>query len=85
MRYLMCAIKDTAVGAYLRPFCCRAPGEAIRIFTDEVNRVDAQNPLNVHPKDFELWSVGFFDDSSGVVSAGDVRVLAVAVDVRLTE
>lgn len=85
MIYLMVSVKDTAVGAFLRPFCVRNRGEAMRIFTDEVNRADQQNPLYLHPKDFELWIIGSFDDASGQVLALDVLCQAVAVDVRLTE
>lgn len=85
MRWLLFAIKDTAVGCFNRPFCARHRGEAMRLFTDEVNSSDAQNPLAKHPKDFELYSVGMFDDSDGSLIASPCERLAAGVDVRLNE
>lgn len=83
MKWKVFSIKDTAVGVFNRPFCARASGEALRIFTDEVNRSDLQNSLYLHPKDFELWYLCMFDDVTGVFDGFDVAVVAVGVDVRL--
>lgn len=84
MLWTMVAIKDTAIGVFNRPFMCRGRGEAMRMFQDEVNRNDAQNPLFGHPKDFELWYLGLWDDVSCLFDIKDSGVIAVGVDVRLT-
>lgn len=66
---LLCvvAVRDSAMGMFARPFCVPTIGVAVRSFVDEVNRVDAQgnNPMNVHPEDFELWEVGTFSEEFG--------------------
>lgn len=85
MIYYVVCVKDTAVGCFNRPFFCRSTGEAMRIFTDEVNRNDRENPLFAHPKDFELWHIGLFDDATANFTTPTApHVLAIAVDVRLT-
>lgn len=87
MLWTVVSIKDTVVGAFNRPFLCRGRGEAMRMFTDEVNRNDAQNPLFGHPKDFELWFLGVWDDVTCKFDTpmDDYQRLATGVDVCLTE
>lgn len=41
-------------------------GQALRSFTDEVNRKDENNSLNKHPEDFELYALGIFDTQTGL-------------------
>jgi len=40
-------------------------GVAIRSFSDEINRADAENQLHNHPDDFDLYEFGEFDDNTG--------------------
>ncbi len=61
------AIFDTKVEAYLRPFFCKTPGEAIRTFTDAIN--DIQSPFHRHPADFVLFEIGTFDERSAQLEA----------------
>lgn len=69
MRYVMASIFDRAVGAYMRPMFLRSEGEAIRVFTDEVNRVAADNPMRAHPEHFSLFFIGhYFDDNGSMVA-----------------
>ena len=63
----MCAVRDSAVQAYMRPFVVPHKGGAVRGFMDEVRRPDSE--LNKHPEDYELWLVGAFDEDTGVVEA----------------
>lgn len=65
MDLYICAIRDSAVEAYLRPIFVNATGQASRSFSDEVNRVAQDNDLNKHPDDFELYLLGTYDDSTG--------------------
>jgi len=39
--------------------------QAVRSFTDEVNRVSETNEMNRHPSDYELYHVGTYDDQAG--------------------
>lgn len=69
---------DTAAGVFGRPFFTASSGTAVRGFTDEVNRVDRDNPMNGHPEDFQLWHIGAFDDHTGkteMVPEGPLRVV----------
>jgi len=68
MRYYVMAVKDLAAQTFGQSFVAKHPNEAVRSFTDEVNRapdVGGQNNLWAHPDDFELYCVGQYDDSTG--------------------
>lgn len=65
MIYAVLSVRDSALNAFGRPVFVAATGAGIRSFADEVNRVDAQNEMNKHPGDFELFELGTFDDSTG--------------------
>jgi hypothetical protein len=72
------AIFDSALQAYNRPAFCISPGQAVRMFGDEVNRVsreDAPNPLNDHPEDFHIEVLAAFDDEKGEFVAVERTVL----------
>lgn len=82
MKLIMCAVRDSAVNAFIRPFCVPAVGAALRGFSDEVNRVDSE--MNKHVSDYELFEIGEFDEESGLVDpVVPPRSLARAVDVKL--
>ena len=65
MQLLIVAIRDSAVGAFMRPFYMASTGQAIRSFQDEVARKAEDNMMYNHPEDFELFQLGVFDDSDG--------------------
>lgn len=65
MQLVICAIHDSAAGAYNRPFFLPSAGLAVRSFRDEVNRNAADNPMFGHPDDFTLYQLGIFDDADG--------------------
>ena len=70
MKHVMCAVRDSAVGSFMRPFFVAAAGSAVRAFGDEVARSDGPaegRPMNAHPEDYELFELGSFDDESGSV------------------
>lgn len=58
------ALYDRAAATYGRPFFTASVGVGIRSFTDEVNNANPDNQLYKHPQDFDLYSLGSFDDSS---------------------
>lgn len=57
-------VRDRAADVFGQPNFTTSLGGSIRSFGDEVNRVDANNMLNRHPEDFELYHLGTYDDSS---------------------
>ena len=65
MKLNLCSVKDRAADAYGRPMFVPSTGVAIRSFSDEVNRADADNQLYNHPDDFDLYEFGIFDDNTG--------------------
>jgi len=64
IKFIVC-VKDRAAEIYNQPFFVPHRNVAVRDFTDEVNRVDPQNPLNKHPDDFDLYLLGQYDDVLG--------------------
>jgi len=67
--FKLCSVFDHAAQVFARPFPVVAGGQAIRDFTDEVNRVADDNPLYKHPDDYTLYVIGTFDDSTGFIDA----------------
>lgn len=62
---LILTIHDAGAEAFLRPFYCRAQGEAKRMFMDLVN--DPESPIGQHPGDYTLFLVGEFSEQAGTV------------------
>ena len=65
MKLVLCSVKDRAADAFARPMFVPSIGVAIRSFSDEINRSDAENQLFNHPDDFDLYEFGEFDDNTG--------------------
>jgi len=57
---------DIKAKCYLRPFCAINDSMAHRAFGDAV--IDASTPLHAHPEDYQLFSIGEFDDITGVIT-----------------
>ena len=66
MKLNICSVKDRAADAFGRPMFVPSTGVAIRSFSDELNRSDADNQLYNHPDDFDLYEFGVFDDNTGL-------------------
>lgn len=62
------AIRDRASDSFGNPMFLLALGQAIRSFSDEINRSAADNNLYLHPDDFDLFHLGSFDTSSAQFS-----------------
>lgn len=67
MRHRVFSIFDSKAVAYLPPFACPERGMAQRTFSDAV--ADSKHSFGIHPEDYTLFEIGFFDDNSGVISA----------------
>lgn len=65
MRLLVCAVRDRAADAFMRPFVVPATGLAIRSFSDEINRKAPDNPMSAHPDDYDLFKIGEFEEETG--------------------
>lgn len=74
MRMVIVSVYDVAVGAYGRPAFVRTEAEAVRSFSDEVNRPGEGNAMHAHPEHFSLFALGFFDDQEGLFVPGDAKV-----------
>ncbi|QCQ85072.1 nonstructural protein [Blackfly microvirus SF02] len=83
MKLDMYAVQDAAVGAYNRPMFFRSRAEAVRSFSDACRSPEAG--FSAHAVDYSFWCVGWFDDSTGVVSAIDPERVCGAKDFVLPE
>lgn len=71
MKLQIFCVKDRATDQFGTPMFMVATGQAIRSFSDEINRSDKDNQLFSHPDDFDLYYLGTFDSDIGQF---DVRV-----------
>lgn len=73
MKTRVFAIRDEKAEAFMAPFVMPAVGLALRAFSDLVN--DAGSSVGKHPSDYQLYQIGEFDDSSGLLVASNTPVL----------
>lgn len=66
-------VYDLKALAYLQPFFSQSTGAAIRAFEDVVN--DGNSPIAKHPGDYQLFELGTFDDTKGLLSGTVPAVL----------
>lgn len=69
MKLEMMAVKDRALNAFMRPFFAQTVNQAIRMFQDEIN--NDKGDMFKHPDDHDLWHLGTWDDSHGLVTMLD--------------
>lgn len=69
MRMTVVAILDKGINAFGRPAFVRSKQEAVRSFTDELNR-QGENHLKDHPEDYSLYCLGTWDDNTGQFDQG---------------
>jgi hypothetical protein len=84
MKLIICSVRDRATEVFSRPFYVATAAQAIRTFTDEVNRSADDNQFNKHPNDFDLYELGLFNDETG--STDDLalpRLLISGVNAKL--
>lgn len=80
---IVCAVRDSALDAFMQPIFVPAIGLATRSFADECNRPDS--PMHKHPGDYALYHIGSYDDSSGRLESCEPRQVARGVDVKRPE
>jgi hypothetical protein len=85
MKLIICTVKDRAADAYGRPMFVPSTGVAIRSFSDEINRNNAENQLYNHPDDFDLYELGEFDDNTGLFSLHEQpKLLSLGKQVKIS-
>lgn len=85
MKQVVVAVYDRAAQLFGRPFFVAAVGQAIRSFTDEVNRKDQERgEFARHPDDFDLWTLAVYDDAQGVFEP-DQKMIVRGKDVSVKE
>lgn len=82
MKLYVYTVLDKAVGSFLPPFYCRAPGEAVRSFTEAVNG-DKSN-FSKYPDDFTLFCLGVWDDADAQFVLSEPQRVITARDVLVT-
>lgn len=68
MIYIVCAIHDRSINAYINMHCVRAEGQAIRQFQDAIND-DKAGSIFKHPDDYDLYRIGTYNDDDGMIQA----------------
>jgi hypothetical protein len=85
MKQIICTVKDRAADAYGRPMFVPSAGVALRSFSDEINRNNADNQLFNHPDDFDLYELGEFDDNSGLFALHEQpKLLSLGKQVKIS-
>jgi len=85
MKQIICTVKDRAADAYGRPMFVPSTGVAIRSFSDEINRNNADNQLFNHPDDFDLYELGEFDDNTGLFALHEQpKLLSLGKQVKIS-
>ncbi|AXH77202.1 MAG: nonstructural protein [Microviridae sp.] len=86
MRMEMFTVYDVALGVFGRPMFLQSVGQAIRSFSDEVNRSSDDNQMNKHPVDFSLYHLGtFIDDDASFEVFDQPKRLAEAADLIIKD
>lgn len=64
---VICALKDVKADVFMLPMFVPTMGIAYRSIGDEIARGGDGNTLSTHPEDFQLWSLGTYDELHGVI------------------
>lgn len=80
---VLIAVKDTAARFFNQPVFVPTPAVAQRSFSEAIN--DPQNDFYKHYTDFELYEIGAFDASTGLLTPlPEPRLIVRGKDVRLS-
>lgn len=79
--FVILAVRDRAMDAFMQPFFVPALGLGVRSFSDEVNR--PESPMFAHPDDYDLFHIGHYDDATALVElVSPPRQVAIGKDVH---
>lgn len=79
MKTIIVSVWDRCTQAYMKPAFALTEGQAVRSFTDEVQRVGGE--MNIHPEDYQLFKVGEWTDHKGEIVGVTPQCLAKAHEV----
>lgn len=79
----MFCVRDRATVQFGTPMFLVSPGQAIRSFTDEVNRAAADNQIFMHPDDFDLYFLGTWDTDTGLFDSHVPEQIAIGKSVKI--
>lgn len=82
MMFSLFSVYDSAVGTYSPPIAYRSLGQAIRAFQQEARNPDSGIGRSL--KDYTLFRVGAFDDSTGIPQ-GEAAPVAVLTALNAVE
>lgn len=68
------AIYDRAAGMYNTPFFQPTDAHALRAFKAEVNRPDPSNYIYLYPSEYDLFMLGSYDDTNGVINPAQTKL-----------
>jgi hypothetical protein len=77
------SVRDRATDSFGTPMFFVHMNQAIRSFSDEVNR--AESIVSQHPEDFDLYLLGNFDQAKGLFYCEAPRQVAVGKDLVRSE
>jgi len=83
MKYKVVCVRDRAIATFGQPVFVANIGGAIRSFGDEIKRAhtdERPNQMNQHPEDFDLFSLGEYDDQTGKFDSQEPVQVAVGKD-----
>lgn len=64
MLLAVCAVKDMALDAFMRPLFVPRMAMAERSFADEVRRQESE--MQKHPGDYALYAIAHWDEDTGM-------------------
>lgn len=85
MKLHIYCVRDTAIAQYGNPMFLVARGQAIRSFTDEVNRASDDNQMYKHPDDFELYELGEYDSTEAKFETKTPELVIRGKDIKVRE
>lgn len=65
MKLFVICIRDSAAGVFSQPNFAGSVGGFVRAFGDRIKAKAADDPMALHPEDFEAFNMGEFDDGTG--------------------
>lgn len=77
------AVRDRATDQFGTPMFLVSAGQAIRSFSDEINRADKESQLFNHSEDFDLYLLGTYDSDSGTFVTKSPSQVAIGKDLRI--
>lgn len=83
MKLQIFAVRDRATDQYGNPMFLVSAGQALRSFSDEVNRQDTNNSIYQHPDDYDLFSLGIYDTDTGLFQTNNPQQIGIGKDLKI--